>query len=247
MCVVALAARAQDGAPSADRVRAATQQLERAFEGKQAADKLVAIKAASQVVAPAVIAWIAKGLVDSNSDVRAEAIEALGRIPHDEAFKALAQHYKAESKNLRKQERVLPKLLRAIARHGNEAALAILTDDVRAQMLQETLRARILGLATVRSKKAIDAVLALVQTIGFIEMHDHAEDLRLAMYVLTGVDRGRSVEAWKTWWAEQRESFELPPKAPQLAQVDWERWIAFWGTSVAGVERREAPPAPRER
>ena len=236
--LLALAPPGQDVPPSPERVREVAAQLARAFESRKPPEKVAAIRAATEVVAPAVIAGIAKGLGDSSWEVRVAAIDALGLMPHDDAWKALTSHYRAQWKNLRKEERLLPRLLRAIARHGREAGIAILVDDVQAQMLQPTLRARILGLANIRSTKSVDALLALTQTIGFIDMHDHAEDFRLAMRVLTGEDKGRSVEAWRAWWSEQREGFELPSTAPALAPADAQRWADFWGGRSEDLERR---------
>jgi hypothetical protein len=231
--VVALAvprALAQERKPSPEQVRAALEALDQAFEDAEAPGRVAAIRESSKVDAPAVVARIAEALDDRSGDVRLEAIDALGRSRQPAALAALLEHHEKRRKDLRKQERVLPRLLKAIARHGDPKAIGPLTDDVQAQMLGATLRARILGLANVRTKEAVDALVALAGKIGFVEMHSHAEDFRLAMLVLTGVDKGRSTDAWKAWWASEREGFAIPDEMPALAPGDASRWTEYWGS-----------------
>jgi len=218
----------QRPAPTAEQVRAAIEALEAAFRSPEPAERIGAIREHARIDAAGVLAIIARGLDDRDVEVRLEAIEALGQSRSSAALDHLLEHRKSRRQELRKQERVLPRLLVAIARHGDARAIPALTDDAQAQLLQVTLRARILGLANIRSKKSVEALFELMAVLGFVEMHAHAEDFRLALLVLTGVDRGRSLDAWKTWWAKEREQVEVPAAMPKLAQADAERWAGYW-------------------
>lgn len=223
--------------PTPEQVRAALAALEEGLASPEGAERTAAIRENAKVDVPAVVAKIADALDDRNGDVRLEAIDALGRSRRESALEALLAHHKEHRVELRKQERVLPRLLTAIARHGDARALGPLTDDVQAQMLSATLRARILGIANVRTKAAVDALVALAGKVGFVEMHNHAEDFRLAMLVLTGVDKGRSIDAWKAWWKAERETFTVSEERPALAPGDAARWSEFWGS----IHRPDGP------
>jgi hypothetical protein len=223
-------AQVKDPKPTPEQVRAALQALEEGLASEEPAERVAAIRENAKIDVPGVVAKIAAAVEDRSADVRLEAIDALGRSKQPSALEALLAHYKKHRIDLRKQERVLPRLLTAIARQGDARAIQPLTDDVQAQMLSPTLRARILGLGNVRTKAAVDALVELAGKIGFVEMHNHAEDFRLAMLALTGVDKGRSIDAWRTWWKAEREGFALPEEPPALAPGDATRWNDFWGS-----------------
>lgn len=229
------AARAQD--PPIEKVEDVIERLRAALDGSSAPQKVAALRAAARHADPRVVAQARRGLADEDADVRVAAIDALGRNSHDKAFEALLEHHREHRKRLRSLDRDLPALLAAVARRGDPRALHVLTDDVRAQMLAPTLRARMLGLARIRSKESIEALFALADEIGFIGMHNHLEDFRLALLVLSHVDHGRSLDAWRAWWTGVKSQFELPEKAPELSATDYARWREFWRDELEGEAR----------
>lgn len=233
--LLALAPQAQT--PSPERVRAAVEALQAGLRSPKPALRVAAVQAEGAVDAPEVASALAVGLADADESVRVEVIDALGRLRQPTALEALLEFHKQQRRELRKQPKVLPRLLQAIARRGDERAVAVLTDDVPAQLAQATLRARLLGLGNVRSASAIEGLFKVMQAIGFAEQQQHMEDFRLSMLLLSGVDHGRSLESWITWWEASREGFAPSKEVPKLAAADWERWCTYWGIPSARPAR----------
>jgi hypothetical protein len=213
-------------APKDDPARAAA--IEQTLASGKVAEKLALLRAQKDSESAEIVKAVGKALADADVGVRVEAIEALARAKHGSALELLLAYHKEHRKALRADEVVLPKLLRAIARSGDERAVDVLADDVQGQLKPATLSARILGLGRVRSKRAADALVRVMGTIGFAEQQRHLEDFRLTFVVLTGSDQGRTFEAWSSWWSKNRESFALPRETPKLSAADQERWNAYW-------------------
>jgi hypothetical protein len=210
------------------------EQLRLAFERGSAPQRVVALRASAAHADAAVVAQARRGLGDRDTEVRLAAYDALGRNAHAAAFEALLAHHKDKRKELRALDRDLPALLTALARRGDARALAPLGDDVQAQRLVPTIRARMLGFARIRDKGSIEGLMKLVEHVGFVDMHNHLEDFRLAMVVLSGVDRGRSVEAWRAWWNGVKQDFVPAERGPELAAQDASRWRDFWRDAPLG-------------
>jgi hypothetical protein len=210
------------------------ERLREAFDTGSAAQRIAALRDSWRHADEAVVAQVRRGLGDRDVEVRLAAYDALGRNAHENAFAALLTHHRERRKELRTQDRDLPALLAALARRGDARAIAPLVADVQAQRLVPTIRARILGLARIRTKDSVEALMKLADEVGFVDMHNHLEDFRLALVVLSGVDHGRSLDAWRAWWRGTRETFAPPQRVGELAPADAVRWREFWG---------EAPPS----
>lgn len=237
LALMALAALLQDPTPAPPPARAEVEALEDALRRDGTAERVAALRNLGKLESPELVAVVARALEDRESDVRVQAVEVLARAKAPAAFDALLE-YHARHRKERKDEKLLPKLLQAVARRGDERAVEVLADDVQGQMKPAT-RARLLGLGWVRSKKSGDALLRVMKDIGFAEQLQYLEDFRLAFVVLSGSDRGKSFDAWSSWWAKEREAIQLPREMPKLATSDLERWNSFWGI--------KPPPPPRAR
>ncbi len=222
----------------AEELAALVRRLREAFDSGSAPQKVAALRSSSLHADESVVAQVRRGLEDRDVDVRLATYDALGRNAHESAFAALLAHQRAKRKELRTLERDLPALLTALARRGDARALPALVDDLQAQRLVATVRARILGLARIRSKAAVEALMKLADEIGFVDMHNHLEDFRLALVVLSGVDHGRSLDAWRAWWNSARGTFEPQERMAPLAPKDAARWREHWGEGPAGEQLR---------
>ncbi len=217
-------------APTAAEV---AERLRAAFESGSAPQRVLALRASAAHADAAVVEQARRGLRDRDLEVRLAAYDALGRNAHAKAFEALLEHHRDKRKELRTLDRDLPALLTALARRGDARALAPLGDDVQAQRLVPTIRARMLGFARIRNKASIEALMKLVDQVGFVDMHNHLEDFRLAMVVLSGVDRGRSVDAWRAWWSGVKQEFTPSERMAELSAQDAARWRDFWRDAPA--------------
>jgi len=216
------------------QVTAHIERLREAFDSGSPAQRVAALRESWRHADEGLVAQVRRGLGDRDVEVRLAAYDALGRNAHESAFAALLTHQRERRKELRTQDRDLPALLSALARRGDARAIAPLTADVQAQRLVPTIRARILGLARIRTKDSVEALMKLADEVGFVDMHNHLEDFRLALVVLSGVDHGRSLDAWREWWRGNRTTFAPPQRLSELAPADAARWREFWG---------EAPPS----
>jgi HEAT repeat protein len=218
--------------PDPARVDAALAQLASAFKGDKASERVAALQSAAGLADPRIVAALARALKERDATVELAAVDALGLTRHADALAALTDFYKSEKKSLRKDAEALPRVLVAIARHASVESVPIFVEDVKSQLQSKTVTARILGLANIRSTRSIEALFELVNTMGFIEQHTYAEELRLALMVLTGEDKGRSIEAWQTWWREHLHDFKVPPEFPKLPKPERVRWRTYWGLAL---------------
>jgi hypothetical protein len=94
------------------------------------------------------------------------------------------------------------------------------------------VRARLFGLARIRTLAALEALLGILATTGAggqRRLQARMGDARLALMVLTGVDQGRSHELWEAWWRDHRKTFRIPSEVPALPPELRAQWEAFWG------------------
>jgi hypothetical protein len=234
---LSVAAVPQTPAPSeAQRVKAAVADLEKAFKDGQSADRIRAIREHDQILDPQVIHEISRGFQDRDVEVQRATIEALRFMNHPEALKELEGAAQKEEP-LRKDPELYAALLKAIGQHGNPSSIPILKDCLWAVRDREVIRARLFGLAHIRTEASIDAVITMMRAGGRMVMAPFMEDIRLALVMLTGVDQGRSQDLWDAWWNDNRTKFKVDPKPPVIAKPLQKAWDNYWG-----VENHEKHP-----
>lgn len=240
LAVAALAAAPQSPPeePSPERVAAAVEALRAAFGRGDSAARLEAIQAASEVVHEDVVALVAKGIKDSDEVVRDASIEALRRMPHEDALDALHATYKRD-RSIKKSPESYARLLRAIAQHGSEGSLRYLTDGSLTGSDYIVARARILGLAGIRSPKSVEALMDMMRSAGRHQVQVYMDDLRLALQALTGVDQGKVQDAWFAWWNDNKKKVVVAPELPPLPKDARRRWDVFWGNRYANQRQRK--------
>jgi hypothetical protein len=115
------------------------------------------------------------------------------------------------------------------------------------------LRARIFGLARIRTLESLEGLLEMLATsganVGTRRLQPQMEDVRIALMLLTGVDQGRSPELWERWWRANRKGFRLAAELPLLPKELRREWDIFWGQSTTYERERrreergaETPP-----
>jgi hypothetical protein len=190
----------------------------------------LALHAAIDVVDPRVIEVIAsKGLRHADPAVRSAAVDALGRMEHPDALAALHATLERDRKQLKEEPPRLAALLRAIARHGSESSIPVLTEDIFQSPDRGILTARILGLARIRSPKSVEELFKLMRLAPRQRVNDYMEDFRLALVALTGVDKGTDQQLWLEWYGDHKSKLEIAPDMPELPRELRRRWNAFWG------------------
>jgi len=211
----------------AQHVKAAVADLEKAFKDGQSADRIRAIHEHDQLLDPQVIHAISRGFQDRDVEVQRATIEALRFMNHPEALKEL-ESVAQKDEPLRKDAELYAELLKAIGQHGNPSSIPILKDCLWSVRDREVIRARLFGLAHIRTEASIDAVITMMRAGGRMVMAPFMEDIRLALAMLTGVDQGRSQDLWDAWWNDNRAKFKVDPKPPVLAKPLQKSWDAYW-------------------
>lgn len=222
----------QDGkSPVKEPAAAVCETLTKALEkGAGVEDALSAVRTAVAVVDPRVIVVLdTKGLRHPEAAVRDAAVEALGRMDHPDALKALHEALKRDKKELHAAPPRHAALLRALARHGKESSIPDLVEDAFQSTDRLVITARILGLARIRSPKSVDELIQLVRSSHRSWEGGQMPDFRLALVVLTGADKGTDRQLWVNWYGDNKGRLVVPPVPPELPPDLRKRWNSYWG------------------
>lgn len=211
------------------QVEAAVKDLDAAFKDGKTPERVAAIRKNYQVADKKVVDAISKGLKDNDLEVQLAAVDALGRNVHPEALDDLHRFYKAEVKRLKDDTRLMPMVIQAIGRQGNEKSIEILSDDLFSQRTFPAVKARMWGLANIRSNKSIAAITEMMNKVGNEKLQDFMPTIRLALLRLTGVDNGSDPQMWLAWWRKNDKTFEVPKEAPKMPEIAEKAWTEYWG------------------
>jgi HEAT repeat protein len=232
-------ALAQDAKPAAApqelAVEETVKRLELALAPKaDPKEALAALKAARAVVDERVIQLIDKqGLRHDDLAIRDSAVEALARMEHPAALEALHAMLKRDKKELAEAPPRYAALLKAIARHGDASSVPLLVEDLFQSPDRGVVTARIMGLANIRAKASVDELIQMMRSAPRPRVGEFMEDLRTALVVLTGVDKGTDVELWINWYGDAKAKLVIAPERPDgLPQEIRRRWLVFWGPDV---------------
>jgi hypothetical protein len=241
--LAAPAAQTREPKPAApERVATAVAVLKAAFEKGAPEERAAAIVAHQEVVEPNVLAWFAKGLRDSDPTVRDAAAEALRFARHPAALEALEDALKRERKSA-KDLPWLTKLTKCVGQHQSESSTPLFADNLFQPENPKLIDARIFALANTRSRRGLEELIGMMRTVGRDKLQPYMPNVRLALMVVTGVDKGVSQDAWMAWWNDNKSSFEIPEAMPALPKDLLTRWNYFWGLEVT----RDRPKKRGER
>ena len=120
-------------------------------------------------------------------------------------------------------------MLKSAARHGDPSTIEYLTDKIFDVEQHELVRARILSLANIRDKRAVEALFDLMTKADRRKVTPFLAEYQLAFNVLLGVDVGKNQDRWLAWWNEHRKSYELAAEFPKLPEESLRAWQLFWG------------------
>jgi len=220
--------------PPAERPEPATSLavLAQAFAAESPAEVAAGLQAAEPAAHSEVAAYLAQhGLRHDAQPVVLATIELLGALQHPRALAELEDFYRRERKALRARAELplLAPLLRAIARHGDERSIPLLAEDVLGVTEREVVRARVLGLGHIRSSRSVEELFGMLRKVDRKRVQPYMGEFRLALVVLTGVDRGTDYDAWIAWWNDSKKSLVVPRDPPRLPAELSRAWSKHWG------------------
>jgi hypothetical protein len=219
----------QDSRPAKDpAVEKIVIEIDTILKKGEPEQKIKTLKKAAEFDEKPVVQAVAKGLQDGAADVRVAAAETLGLIKNPFALDALHKYYNENRDSLKKDETVLPVLLKGIARHGKESSIDILKDDPYSQRTHATIEARILGLGNIRSLKSVEALVDLMKLWGNGKNNPYMTQFRVALTRLTGKDQGPTVAQWLEWWNEHHHDTKVSDTASEMPKALERAWNNYW-------------------
>jgi hypothetical protein len=238
--------------PSAEEVARAQAALDEAFRSRDAKRIQAALEGAHSLPHPGIVRSVARGLEDERAEVRLATLQALRWLEHPDALEVL--HRAARNRPLMSSTELAGALLRALGQQADPRSIPVLARSPFEPDDQACLRARVFGLARIRTLESLEALIGILGVTGPgpgpRRVHGRMGDFRLALMLMTGVDQGDSPELWERWWRENRRSFRMPAEPQPLPKYMREVWERYWGL-VRESERdrlredRGREPAPR--
>jgi hypothetical protein len=232
--LIALAA----GAVAQDE-EAVVSALKTAFKGSDEIDQVEAVKAAAGLKNPEAIRLVARGLRSSSYSVREAAMKSLGKTQHPDALKALHKAYRSDKNLAKKSDLLFSLLLKEIARHGDKSSVKILSDSPFRNLTLKNGTARIMGLANIKHRSAMDALvkgLSLAggdvdnrgRTRGTAWSGKFRETFTAALTIASGQRIGNDFVLWRRWWKNARGSFRFLEERPKVPDSYVAIWEQFW-------------------
>ena len=252
LCALTTQEGRADKSPSAEEVARVVASLGEAFTSGEVRSIEQALESARTVPNADVVRAVARGLDDDRAEVKLATLQALRWLDHPDALEAL--HRAAKDRKLMKEPELALGVLRGIGQHAQPGSIAVLARDPFQPADPMCVRARLFGLARIRTLEALEAVLGILATVGNGGerlVQGRMGDARIALMLLTGVDQGRSPELWEGWWRENKKTFRMPSELPALPKELRPDWEVFWGQRQRGEretrrEDRGQDPPPRK-
>jgi len=221
-------------APSSEEVQRVCAELEGALRGQDEKLVLRALEASHAVDHADVVKRIQKALDDERGAVRLAAIQALRFQAVPEALSEL-NRLARDKKRLREPD-LGAALLRALGEHADPSSVTLLARDPFDPPRGDCVKARIYSLARIRTRPALEGLLAMVATTAQGNhprpITPYLDDMRLALVVLTGTDQGKAPERWEEWWRANRKGFEVAQERPELPRELARQWAEYWGLAL---------------
>lgn len=229
----------EPSAPSKEEVAAAVKTLKAGLASKEPSERNAALLAASSVVHADVVKVVASALGDEVPAVRDFTLDLLSKIEDPSALTALHAFAKRNRRTLPDQPELYALVLKCVARHGDPSSIELLKDKPFECDEHAVLRARILGLANIRDKRAVEALFDLMTKADRRKVTPYMGELQLAFNVLLGVDVGKNQDRWRDWWNDNKKTYVLPEVMPKLPNDALVTWQSFWGIQTYEVRKRK--------
>jgi hypothetical protein len=204
------------------------------------------IRSARQYVDAQVIVLLdTKALRHEDAEARFQAVNALGYMRHPDALAVLVKTLARDDQALRADPPSYANVIRAIARKGDKAMIPLFVKDLFASPELGVIRARVLGLANIRTRESVDELILMMRSAAPERVMEVMLEMRTALFLLTGVDKGLSPELWLSWYDDAKDSLTVASRMPETMEPEVRRtWNNFWGADVA--KRRNPPDGPHK-
>jgi PBS lyase HEAT-like repeat len=217
----------------------------------------VILRARDHVDASVIALLDAKALRHADPVLRDQAVDALGYMRHPDALAALEGLLKRDGKALQDSPPSYANLIRGVARQGKKSAIPLLVEDLFQCPDRGVIQARILGLANIRVRESVDELIRMMRSAPAPRVAELGLELRTALVLLTGVDKGTDATLWINWYGDAKNELVIAPEPPEEVPPEIRRcWTAFWGPErqkgkgparVEGERKRPDPDKVKQR
>ncbi len=222
--------------PTKDQVAAAVEDLRLAFNSKDEARIVAAVQANAPILDKRVVHEIARGARSRSHYVRLISIQTLGWTKYKAALKQLHRILRREKKLHKTDEVVFAELLKAIGRHGDPSSVAVLTKSPFKGLTLASGRARILGLANIRTNESLEELVKGTQLAGGsvprswrpMGQKRFTREFLLALRILTGLEMPGNLEMWRQWYRKNKKSFDVSAVRPAISPEEQTWWEDYW-------------------
>lgn len=214
--------------PDPQAVQAAIQKIDNAFQTGQPADRIAAIQAAASLADPNVARAIGHGLYADDRGVKLAAVEALRFLGVPRALEELQDYWRRANQQLRNEPDLAASVLQAIGQYGDPSSIAIFTRNPFETPAYPAIKARVMGLANIRTNQALAGIIGLMRMVSVNTDQSYMSDLRLALYRLSGQDLGDDPNQWFSWYENNQNQIQISKTPPELPKHDQNRWDAYW-------------------
>ena len=218
--------------PSKAEIAAALAALKTGLAAKEPSERIAALQSAAEVVHADVVKAIAKATADPAVEVRDFALDLLGKIDEPTALESLHTYLNKHRKELVDDPDRYVLVMKSAARHRNPKTIPLLTDKMFDTQHHLVVRARILALANLPDKRAVEAVFDIVTKGDRRKVLPHMDSVQLTLLVLLGVDVGTNLDRCIAWWNENKKTYELAAAFPKLPEARLRDWQTFWGLEL---------------
>lgn len=237
LCIFLLRAQAVPKAPPQQPpdAKEVAARLKEAIGGDDPGAAASALDEVGHTADKAVVQAVAKGLEHKDPVVRAAALQALRFNRHESALDALLRARR--SKLLLAEPAEAAEYFYALGQKADPRILPVLAEGPRGGEKDDpALRARLLAIGRVRTRAAVETLMAIMTATGGRRGHPYMRELRLSLLVLTGVDKGPETLEWIHWWDESRKTLEVSAVVPPLPKDVADEWKRLWADPFAEPE-----------
>lgn len=207
----ALPSRAEDRAEDEKKkLEAEARELAGRLASKDAEVLYEAIKEAARNQHALLTDPLIKLLRDKRPEIRLAAVAALGTRFDPTARRKAAKALAARLRRLSRKERDADELMKSIESLRDLAqpvSIKALLSDIDRNTDGKIVRARVMAVANVPHADAVDALIAFAAKSR--RMANRGRVVRDALVYATGERVRGDVDAWRSWWKENRKNFDF--------------------------------------
>lgn len=197
--------------PATDVQRLSAEQIVELLRSKEIARRVEGAEAAADSQEEAVEKALIDALSDDDARVRSAAIHSLGARAGAKSKRTAAKALVRRLSKLRKAGEVHEELdvIEALERLAQVESIDALLDDIDLETPSEVVEARMMAVANVPHRDAIDGLIEFLQKGRRRGRDGQPKHAAKALQAATGERFGSDPDRWREWWKGAKDSFDF--------------------------------------